>query len=436
MLKNVIFMILFVPLGLSCAGGFGGMCLAAEKDFTIDQAAEFALQYNGDLRALREERGVREAGQIRAGLYPNPVLEMDGTSGQFSGSPNESRLGVAVSQEFLTAGKMRKRLDVADNDLKSFARQIGNAERVLRETIRIAFFDVLLAERRVELSDRVIGLSKQLLEITRQRFALGDIPEMEVSLAEVEVARSEEKRVDTERGFASARTRICSLMGLSGGEDAGFRGALTGEVSFTKGLEEIKRAALLNRPDFLALEAERQKSAAEIALAEALRIPNVTGGVGYMQENKSYDFSGTETKSRDSLLGLKVSIPIPVFDRNQAGIKEARARQGSAERRYAFARQTIEREVEGAYRKLAASEKSLGLYRKNIIPQLEVNLKLVQTAYRLGELGILAVIEEQRKFFEVSDGYLNALYNRQTAFVRLEAAVAADLGDKGSGGEQ
>jgi cobalt-zinc-cadmium efflux system outer membrane protein len=42
-------------------------------------------------------------------------------------------------------------------------------------------------------------------------------------------------------------------------------------------------------------------------------------------------------------------------------------------------------------------------------------------------VGILTVIEEQKKFFEVNDGYLTALYNRQTALVKLESAVGAEL---------
>jgi cobalt-zinc-cadmium efflux system outer membrane protein len=61
------------------------------------------------------------------------------------------------------------------------------------------------------------------------------------------------------------------------------------------------------------------------------------------------------------------------------------------------------------------------------MPQLEENLNLTQEAYRLGEVGILAVIQEQKKFFEVSDGYLTALHGRQKAFARLEAAVATEL---------
>jgi cobalt-zinc-cadmium efflux system outer membrane protein len=92
----------------------------------------------------------------------------------------------------------------------------------------------------------------------------------------------------------------------------------------------------------------------------------------------------------------------------------------------------IEREVETAYANLLNAEKVLSLYKSNIIPQLEENLKLTQEAYRLGEVGILAVIQEQKKFFEVSDGYLTALHDRQTALVKLESAVASDL----SGGVQ
>ena len=117
-------------------------------------------------------------------------------------------------------------------------------------------------------------------------------------------------------------------------------------------------------------------------------------------------------------------MPIPLFDRNRAGIQEARARRSSTGSRLTAATRTVEREVATAHAGLVNAEKVLALYKANIIPQLEENLQLTREAYRLGEVGILAVIQEQKKFFEVSDGYLSALHARQTAFVRLEAAVA------------
>ncbi len=126
-------------------------------------------------------------------------------------------------------------------------------------------------------------------------------------------------------------------------------------------------------------------------------------------------------------MGLKLSMPIPLFDSNQAGVQAAGARRSVIESRYSAAVQIAEREVATAHAGLQNAEKILSLYRTNIIPQFEENLKLTQEAYRLGEIGILAVIQEQKKFFEVNDGYLTALHNRQTALIKLETAVAIDL---------
>jgi len=424
----------FLFLAMSCITG-GTSAPAAEKDFTLQQAMVFSLQNNGDLKALREEKGIREAGKIKAGLYPNPVLEMDGTTGELTGSRFENTLSVGVSQEFLTMGKRGKRLEVADKEIESFDRQIDNSGRILMEEVKTTFYDLLLAGKKVELVERSIGLNAQLLDITKQRFEAGDVPELEVNLARVEVARSEGRKAEAERELYPAKARLLSLMGLPRDETANFSGTL--EVKpVTKTVAELKGQALAKRPDLKALEAEKAKGDAEVLLARAERTPNVIFGVGYQRENSAIDVSGEEIKSRDNLIGMKFSIPIPFFDRNQAGIREAKARKGSAENRYAFTRLTIEREVESAFARLAAAEKSLSIYTRDILPQLEENLKLVQEAYRLGEVGILTVIEEQKKFFEVNDGYLTALYNRQAALVKLESAVGVDNNEEPAGGDK
>jgi len=95
-------------------------------------------------------------------------------------------------------------------------------------------------------------------------------------------------------------------------------------------------------------------------------------------------------------------------------------------RRLALERSIIA-EVDAAVFRLSSSEKILEQFEKGIIPQLIENLKLTQEAYRIGEVGILSVIDEQKKFFEVNEGYLSALHGRRVAFIKLETAVATDL---------
>lgn len=409
--------------------------LAAEKVFDLRKAVEFSLHYNGELKALQEGKGVREAGRTRARLFPNPVLEMDAATGEISGSPSDNRFSIGISQEFLTMGKRGMRVRVADKDIEAFNRQVDDSTRLLTEGVTIGFCDLLLAEKRAELAERSVALNKQLLDVTRERLAAGDIPELELNLARVEVARSEGKRLDAERELYPVRARLLALMGLSPDEAATFAGSLE-SASVAKSLEELRMLALAERPDLRALEAEKARDDAAITLAQAEAVPNITAGLSYQREHSVVDVGGLEGTTRDNLIGLKVSIPLPVFDRNQAGIGEARARKASTETRHLFAGKTVEREVEAAFARYIAAEKSLTLYEKEIIPQLEENLKLVQEAYRLGEVGILAVIEEQKKFFEVNDGYLTALYTRRTALARLNAAVGVDVSRETTGGDK
>jgi len=413
----------------------GGIAFAETRTLALPQAVEYALANNGELKALRAEKEVARAGLERAVLFPNPTLELSGDTGALTGSADESSVSIGLSQEFLTGGKRGKRQTVAEREMEAVHHQIADRERLLALEVKTACSELTLAQRRRELAQRAIDLNGKLLEITRERLAAGDIPELEVNLARVELVRSEARKIEAERGLSLLLARLRTLLGVPAGEEVEFIGV--GERKpLGVSLEEVLRLALGNRPDLKNFEAARDRENAEVELAEAERLPNVTFGLGYTRE-RSVDATGSaEEQSRDNFLGARISIPLPLFDRNQAGIREARARKRSAESRLEFARMSVVREVEGDYARLAAADKALDLYAAGILPQLEENLKLVQEAYQLGEVGILAVIEEQKKYIEVNDGYLAALADRQTALARLEASVGVDFRHKTSGGVQ
>lgn len=400
---------------------------AEERAVTLPEIMAIATENNGDLKALREEAGIGEAGKIKAGLYPNPVLDLDGATGAITGSPYENRLSIGVFQEFLIGGKRGKRLAVAESELMRFGSRIKNAERLLLLEVKTGFYDLLLAENRLELAHKFRELNNQLLQITKERLAAGDIAELDVNLARVETARSEGRKIEAEREVVPSRQRLLALMGVTALTDLKIAGS-PATKPFVTNPTELKALALKNRPDLQALASEKNKGEAELTLAQAERLPNVTAGIAFSRERSLISVGGgMDDRSTDYLIGLKLSVPIPSFDRNQAGIKEAQTRKSSAEIRQASVRQSIEREVEAAHARLAATEKAANIYAKEILPQLTENLKLVQEAYRLGEVGILAVIEEQKKFVEVNDAYLTALYNRNSAVAKLEAAVGVEL---------
>ena len=405
---------------------------AEVKTVSLNQVIEYSLRNNGDLKSFREEKGIRDAGKVRAGLLPNPTLDFEAATGAMTGSSDENSISIGISQEFSLTGKREKRLTIAERDLELYRWQLADRERVIREEVKTAFHDAILANKRTDLADRAIDLNRQLLDVTRERLSAGDIPELEMNLVKVELARSEGSRIDAAKALNQSQARLWAFMGLPIGESPAVTGSLDTGVTMTKSLVDLKQLARSQRPDVKALEAETARGEADIILAEAESVPDLTAGLFYSHERRSDATGAGEEEVSDNLLGIRLSLPIPLFDKNQAGIQEARSRRSSSESRLLAAGRNVEREVETAYASYLNSEKVLSLYRTDIIPQLEENLKLTQEAYRLGEVGILSVIQEQKKFFEVSEGYLTALHDRQTALVKLESAVAAEL----SGGVQ
>jgi cobalt-zinc-cadmium efflux system outer membrane protein len=400
---------------------------AAEQTLSLPGVIEYSLQHNGDLQSFREEKGIFDAGKVKAGLFPNPTLDLEAGTGALTGSSAESTLSVGISQELLLAGKRSKRLAVAEREQDLYRYQLSDRERLIREEVATVFYDVILAEKRLALADRSIALNRKLLEVSKARLAAGDIPELEMNLVKVELARSEALRIDVAKALNQSQEKLAAITGLPVGERYRVSGTFQSTTTLSKALADLKQLALAQRPDMKALEAERGGGEAAVRLARAESVPNLTVGLALWRDTRSMNISGMEGTDKAYTVVMKLSMPIPVFDHNQAAVQEARARQSSAESRLSAAIRTVEREVETAYSSCLSSEKILSLYKTDIIPQLEENLSLTEEAWRLGEVGILGVIQEQKKFFEVSDNYLMALYNHQIALVKLDSAVAAKL---------
>ena len=117
----------------------------------------------------------------------------------------------------------------------------------------------------------------------------------------------------------------------------------------TKNLIDLKPLAHGKRPDLKALEAEKSRGEADILLAQAEGTPNLTAGLALKRDTTAMEIGGIEGKDTAYTIGLKLSLPIPLFDKNQAGVQEASARRNSTESRLTAAIRNAEREVETAY---------------------------------------------------------------------------------------
>ena len=404
---------------------FSGPAAADDpKPLSLNQALRMALSGNGELRAMKEEKGIYEGERLTATAWPNPLLELEGAGGAPFGNSEDYGVAVGVSQEIVTAGKAVKRRAVADKSLEAYRCRLADRERLLTEEVTVAYREFQFIRKRLELAGTARDLSKQLLSVATERFTAGDIAELELNLAKVELARSEGRILEAERELLPAQSRLANLAGFPPDSEVEVEveplpAPFSRPPTLTCLLDGLDR----RRPDLLALAAERDRGNAEQEVVKSERIPNVTATLFYRHDEMTFEIDRQQGLKRDDTLGLKLSIPLPLFDQNQGRLRGALARTSRSEREYEAAFVSARREVATAYARLRSSEKVLVLYARDILPQLEENLRLMREAYQVNEVGILSVIEEQRKFLEVHDGYLNDLKTGLIARARLEAAA-------------
>ena len=404
--------------------------LAETVPRTMNEIVALALTHSAELTALEKDATAKQSLAVQAGTLNNPTLELQGSTGSLTGSPDEQTASIGINQELPLYGKLRLRREALQREAEALQRQRDNSARLLKDEVATLALEYSLAAKRQELSAKLVQLNRDLEVIAGERFKAGDIPELELNLAKVELARAESRLLEVERERIPLRIKIASLTGLNESDvnlsDTDFKPALS------KSRQELVRQALASRPDLLALAFERDKAETENRLAKVEALPNLTAGLFAQWQRGKTELGGMSEISNDTQLGLRLSMPIPVFDRNKGGRAAAQAHLDGANSRLLALKRTVTAEVEAAVSRLSSSERILALLEQGIIPQLTENMKLTQEAYRIGEVGILSVIDEQKKFFEVNDNYLAAQHNRRVALIKLESAVATDL----SGGVQ
>lgn len=398
---------------------------------SVNEITTLALKHSAELAALEKEILAKQSLAVQAGTFANPTLELQGSTGSLTGTPDDRSVSIGVNQELSLNDKLRLRREVGQREAKAVQWQRDNAARLLKDEVATVALEFSLAARRSALAADLVKLNRDLVSVAGERFSAGDIPELDLNLAKVELAMAESRSLEVERERTPLRIKIASLTGLQEDEILLSDNPPYASIPTPKKADLVKQA-LASRPDLLALALERDKAETESRLADAEALPNLTAGVFVQWQRGTTELGGLSSTDSDTQLGLRLSMPIPVFDSNKGGRSAARARQAAAGSRLVALERTIATEVEAALARLSSSERILALLEQGIILQLTENLKLTQEAYRLGEVGLLAVIQEQKKFFEVNYGYLTALHDRQIALVTLESAVASDL----SGGVQ
>ena len=396
----------------------------AQDTITVEEAIQSALEQNLSLRIQEQDLEIAAGDLLKAKVFANPELEVRGETDALSSNEGEGTYSVGLGQTFFTGSKRRYRIGIAELGLNRTQKAIENSRRLLVAEVKEAFYTVMLLQERLKLAEELIEINGRLVRLTEGRFREGFAPELDLNLARIQLEQTRLNRTEIEKSLSVAKANLNLLLGRPAEAPLMARGEFTLQEQPLASLQ-LKEAAFHRRADLKGQEVSLNIASKEIDLARSERIPDVTLSVDYTQERSL--FSEANLSDRDRLMGLKLSMPLPFFDRKQGEIAQARARQARSDLELRLLRSVIEKEITTGWTRVEAAQQALRLFGGGILPLVESHLHLTQKAYEQGQAGILDVMEAQRRFSETRIGHLEALYEHNLAVAELERVVGRDL---------
>jgi cobalt-zinc-cadmium efflux system outer membrane protein len=386
---------------------------------TLPQAIDIAVQSNKDLQAARHAVEGARARLLQAGLPPNPRLNIAGGNDRLFKNAGEYAASVGISQQFPVAGRIARQKDVARVDVDLALAEIRQAELKLAGDIASQFYRVLALNRQIEVRERLIDVEQKLVLGTRNRFKAAEVSELDVNAAQLELQRLTQEHALLLNQRMAQLSQLNQFLGQPAIQVIELDDTLPDSKSLPS-LTELQRQALTLRPDlrFALLNADRAR--ADQSLARAQRWEDWTVGVGLEQGRRVIE--GIPPQASDRALGLSLSIPLPLLNKNQGRIAETAAVEAQADARIEALKFSISNEVVSAYAEAERLQQVISEYQ-NMLPLSERNAHLAQQGYDQGLVSIVEVVQAQRQQGDLNVTYLNTLDQYLQALARLHIAT-------------
>lgn len=394
------------PGGESAPTASAAMALPA---LTLEQAMALALENNPDLRAARQALAASEGAVVQSRTRPNPDL---------SYSQEDTRRATRTvtmqwSQTVEIGGKRAARMRVADRGRDVALADLSGAEAALRADVRAAFYGLLAAQQRVELSGQTLEIARNVREAAAKRVAAGKIAPLEETRARVAESGAQLELGRAQSALRVARGQMQALWGDAVrpfGEADGAVDTLPGVPSLASLQQRMEQApALLGARQAL----EQRRAAAD--LESARRIPDPTLSLGVRR--------ATEVGRNQLVVGI--SVPLPVLDSNRGNQLQALRLADQAEDQLQATRIQLQTQLFEAREQLQTSSLQAGQLSGEVLPTARTAYELASRGFALGKFAYIDVLDAQRTWSEARVQYLDQLL----ATHRAAADIARLLGE-------
>ncbi|MEK6599483.1 MAG: TolC family protein [Deltaproteobacteria bacterium] len=397
-----------------------------EGHITLADAVALALDKNPELAAFSVERRVAEGRVIQSGLLPNPELsalyENIGGAKEITGGGQTT---IQISQLIELGGKRSARTHVAHLSQDLAEKDYERKRIEVLTGVSKTFIKTLSAQQKLAIAEEMAGLAKQFVKTVSERVLAGKVSPVEETKAKVALSlvMVEQERAKLE--LASARKSLSSIWGSISPRFKTAVGDMEEDIAPVPPFEQLT-ARLTNNPDVILRFAEISRRKAIIDMVRSKAAPDITVNAGYRR------FTGYDENS--AVFG--VSIPLPIFNRNQGGMIESRLLLSKAEEERRAAEVNAAALLAEAFKSLSAAYVEVKTLKDIALPGAQSAYDATMEGYRMGKFGYLDVLDAQRTLFDVRVQYIRALTDYHLSVANVEQLIGEPVIAKRTASEQ
>jgi cobalt-zinc-cadmium efflux system outer membrane protein len=385
--------------------------------FTLDRIIDLALERNPAILGAKSVIEQNEGMRTQAGAYPNPTIGGQTGSGTLrdpSVGPRVTEYGMTLHQTVEWPGMRAARQDAAEAGLAGATVGLDEAKLNLISDVKGMFYELLLAERTVELLQQNLEIVQEVARIVRARVRSGEGPQFESVKADVEVLKAKQEMTKAKN---VVRVKLVGLNTLTAGA-LGTRYQVQGDFRSLRdrldpeqmASRDLSQHPILQRQGKLVEQAELT-----VTKERQSRVPNVTLFGGYARET-----------GREGRVG-GVSLPTPLWYRQQGHIATALGTQRKEEAELLRARNDLMRAINQHAREAETAQDQILVYEEGLLKQAQEALRIAQLSFRQGASSLLDVLDAQRVQRQITVDYNQARFELSLALTRFERAVGGPL---------
>jgi len=395
------------PLGLAAAllsPFLSNAQQATDTPLTLEQALDLATSRSYAVSAAQRELEAQEGAVRQAGARPNPELAASVEDTRSATRTTTATLNLPLE----LGGKRAARVSAAERARDLAQVELTNAKAQARASAVAAWFAVLAAQERARLAADSAALAASGAQAVAKRVAAGKVSPVDATRAQVDEANAQLEATEAQAELTTARHALAALWGDAEPRFASVAGDVDA-VPERAPLPELARR-LEEAPALLAARTEAQRRKALIDVERSKAVPDVTLSVGAKRDN--------ELGRTQAVVGI--TVPLPLFDRNQGAILEASKRADKAQDELQAARLRVGAELQAAAAQLAIARTSLQALKATVLPAARQAHDAARQGFEAGKFGFLDVIDAQRTLLQARARYLSTLSTAHQAATAID----------------